>query len=344
MPTISLRKPGLAPCGLGAMKPTCPFLLRRQMLALSALSCLSITASSCSAQEPIRRTGAAHFRPALNAFSFLEMLNANMKDPSQGIDLFGVVDFCARLNIEAIDLTGYFFPGYPQAPADSYVNRMKRHVHDRGIVISGTGIRNDFCSADKAVRSEGVRLTKEWIEVAARLGAPVIRVFAGPQGKIQDWRQVVGSAPREEVEKWMADDVRACAEYGEQFGVIVGVQNHGDFLSTGPEHLSLLKRVDHPWCGALVDTGKYLTEDPYSDIAMMVPHAVNWQIKETLGSTLKSPRADIKRLVKILHEGGYRGFVPIETLSMGRKDYDPAREVESILIDMRQTMAELKLP
>jgi sugar phosphate isomerase/epimerase len=119
------------------------------------------------------------------------------------------------------------------------------------------------------------------------------------------------------------------------------VQNHGDFLNTGAEHLSLLRRVDHPCCGALVDTGKYLTADSYADIALITPHAVGWQIKETLGSSLKSPQADFKRMMRIIADGGYRGFVPIETLSMGRKDYDPATEVAKVLKGMREGIAAL---
>ena len=140
----------------------------------------------------------------------------------------------------------------------------------------------------------------------------------------------------------MADDLRACAEHGETYGVIVAVQNHGDFVSTASEHLSLLKRVDHPWCGPLVDTGKYFTDDPYADIAQMVPYAVSWQIKETLGSSLKSRRTDFKKLVKIIRDGGYRGFLPIETLAMGRKDYDPFVEVHSVLVAMREAIADVK--
>ena len=250
-------------------------------------------------------------------------------------------DFCARLNIEAMDITGYFFPGYPKVPSDAFISRLKRHAHARGVVINGTGIRNDFTAADRSVRATGVQVTKDWIEVAARLGATVIRVFAGPQKPFNDWPAAAGGAKRGEVEKWMADDLRACAEHGEKFGVLVGVQNHGDFLNTGEEHLSLLRRVDHPCCGALVDTGKYLTADPYADIALITPYAVGWQIKETLGSSLKSPRADFKRLMRIIADGGYRGFVPIETLAMGRKDYNPAAEVEKVLQGMRTGIAAL---
>lgn len=317
-------------------KPT----TRRNFIRLAALSPLAVSAAS-GAYAPLPRTGKARFTPTLNAYSFLEQLNANLADPSKGIDLFGVCDFCVKHDIEAVDLTGYFFPGYPKAPTDDYIARIKRYTHDRGITISGTGVRNDFATADKAIRAEGVTLTKLWIEVAARLGAPVVRVFAGPQTKTPtDWQSAAGGVSRDEVEKWMADALRECAEHGEKFGVIVAVQNHGDFLCTGPEHISLLKRVDHAWCGALVDTGKYLTDDPYADIAMMVPHAINWQIKETLGSSLKSPSADFKKLAKIIHDGGYRGFVPIETLSMGRKDYDPAAEVVKVLVAMREAITD----
>jgi len=315
---------------------------RRHFLQIAALAPL-VMASAQAAYSPVPRTGRARFTPGLNAYSFLEQLNANLADPTKGIDLFGVVDFCAKHDIGAVDLTGYFFPGYPKAPADDYLARIKRYTHDRGIVISGTGVKNAFATADQAVRAEGVSLTKLWIEVAARLGAPVVRVFAGPQQKNpKDWQGAAGGASRDEVENWMAEALHECAEHGGKFGVIVAVQNHGDFLSTGPEHISLLKRVDHAWCGALVDTGKYFTDDPYADIAMMVPHAVNWQIKETLGSSLKSPPTDFKKLAKIIHDGGWRGFVPIETLAMGRKDYDPAAEVVKVLAAMREAIAELK--
>lgn len=318
---------------------TTPPVSRRNFLRVAALA--PAVTVPLSALEPVRRSGGAFLRPALNIYSFLEQLNENKKDPSRGIDLFGVCDFCARQNLEAMDMTGYFFPEYPRVPTDAFISRIKRHAHARGVVINGTGIRNDFSVADKAVRAAGVQLTKDWIEAAARLGATVIRVFAGPQSPIRDWRIAAAGAPREEVEKWMADDLRVCAEYGEKFGVIVGVQNHGDFLNTGAEHLSLLRRVGHPCCGALVDTGKYLTPDPYADIALIAPHAVGWQIKETMGSDLRSARVDLTRLMRIISAAGYRGFVPIETLAMGRKDYNPAAEVERLLQGMRAGIAAL---
>ena len=287
---------------------------------------------------PIERIGGSLLRVSLNAYSFLELLNANAKDPNTGLDLFGVCDFCAKHNFDAVDLTGYFFPGYPNAPEDRYLINLKRHAFDLGLEISGTGVRNDFTAADVAVRKEGVQRIKTWIEVAAKLGAPVIRAFADSQPPFRDWHHASGKADRDVVEKWVADSLFDCAEYGQKFGVIVAVQNHGDFINTGEQHVSLLTRVNHKWCAALVDTGKYLTADPYADIAFAAPYAVNWQIKETLGSTMDSPRVDMNKLLTIIRKSGYRGSIPIETLSMKRQNYVPFVEVPKVLSELREAI------
>jgi sugar phosphate isomerase/epimerase len=289
--------------------------------------------------SPLQRIGAANPRPGLNAYSFQGLLAENAKDPHSGIDLFGVCDFCAKHDIDGVDLTGYFFPGYPHVPEGHYLARLKRHAQHLGLHISGTGVRNDFTTADKAVRDAGIQHIKEWIEVAARLGASTIRVFADCQGPFKSWQEASGNVSREAVETGMADALRECADHGERFGILVAVQNHGDFIRTGEQHLSLLRRVDHDWCAALVDTGMYLTDDPYADIALMAPYAVNWQIKETTASRLDSPRIDLSRLVTILRQSGYRGYVPIETLAMGRKDYDPFAEVAGLLSALRAALA-----
>ena len=308
------------------------FLKHAALLPLAAVGAIS---TARAAYTPIPRHSGPHLRLSLNVYSFLELLNANAKDKTKGLDLFGACDFCAKVGFDAIDLTGYFFPGYPAAPADDYLIRLKRHAFNLGLAISGTGVRNDFTAAAPATRAEGVQRIKTWIEVAAKLGAPTVRAFADSQQPFKNWQQASNNVSRDTVEGYLADALRECAEHGKKFGVIVAVQNHGDFISTGAEHLSLLRRVDHEWCAAMVDTGKYLTPDPYADIALMAPYAVNWQIKETMRSAVESPRVDLRKLVTIIRQSGYRGYIPIETLAMRRPDYDSYVEITRMLRDLQ---------
>ena len=49
-------------------------------------------------------------------------------------------------------------------------------------------------------------------------------------------------------EEWIAADIRECADHAAKYGVLIGVQNHGDFIKTADNLISLIKRVDSPWC------------------------------------------------------------------------------------------------
>jgi hypothetical protein len=79
---------------------------------------------------PVPRSGATMLKVSLNAFSFSRLLNAKLKHGKDGIDLFNLVDFCAKHNIDGIDPTGYFFPGFPEVPPDAYIFDLKRKAFE----------------------------------------------------------------------------------------------------------------------------------------------------------------------------------------------------------------------
>lgn len=314
---------------------------RRQFLKTTALASLAAaTSGNIARAEPsaVERTSDPRLKIALNAYSFSKLLNDNIKGRASGFGLLELIDFCAKQGFEGIDPTGYFFPGYPNVPDDKFVEQFKRRAAEAGVGISGTGVRNNFTTADKVVRTAAVQHIKEWVEVAARLGAPVIRVFADTQMRAQTWETVSNGATRDEVEGWIADHLCECAEHGKKHRVIIGVQNHGDFLKTSADHLSLIKRVGSEWCGPIVDTGYYKSADPYQDIAAVAPYAVNWQIKESPIAAGSEVRTDLKKLVTLIRMSGYRGYLPIETLSASGQDYDPFKVVPQFLAELRDAI------
>jgi sugar phosphate isomerase/epimerase len=316
------------------------FLKSASLLPLCAATGLSLASTSASAMEPIKRSGGPRLKIGLNAYSFSKLLNDHVKGRGPGVSLFDLVEFCAKYNFDGLDATGYFFPGYPKVPADEYVNNLKRKAFDSGIGISGTGVRNNFTVPDKDKRAADVQHIKEWVEVAARLGAPVLRVFADTQMKAQSWETVAIGFKREQVEEWIAENLKDCAEHGKKFGVIIGVQNHGDFLRTSENHLSLIKRVNSDWCAPIVDTGYYKSDDPYADMAAVAPFAVNWQIKQSPVGAGSEVRTDLKKLVRIIRTAGYRGYLPIETLSVPGTEYDPFKVVPKFLEEFQQALGQ----
>jgi sugar phosphate isomerase/epimerase len=170
----------------------------------------------------------ATLKVSLNAYSFNKLLNDAQRGRGAGVTLVEALEFAAKTGFDGFDPTGYYFPGYPKVPSSAYVDDLKKRAADLGIGISGTGVRNNFTTSDKAVRDAGVAHIEEWVEVAARLGAPVIRVFADTQMKNQTWETASEGHSRAQVQDWMVAALKQCAEHGKQYHVRIGVQNHGD--------------------------------------------------------------------------------------------------------------------
>ena len=307
------------------------FLKRSAMLPLCSAGATLMAATHAAAVSPVPRVGGSRLKLGLNAFSFNQLLLDGLQGKKPGLSLLELLEFCARNDFDAIDPTGYYFPGYPGAPDDAFVAGFKRRAFQLGIDISGTGIRNDFATPDANTRTADEARAKAWIEVAAKLGAPVLRLFAGavPAGYEQRW---------DEVARWMADSFRECAAYAQKFGVIVGVQNHGDMLKNADQTIEVLGLIDSEWCGVVVDTGNMQTANPYDDIARLAPYAVNWQVKESPRGNDSRERTDLPRLFRILRESGYRGYVPIETLAVPGTPYDPFVAVPQFAASVRAAM------
>jgi len=121
---------------------------------------------------------------------------------------------------------------------------------------------------------------------------------------------------RDEVAAYMAESLKECVAYGKLRGVLVGVQNHGDFLQTAEQCIDMVKRVNSDWFGLIVDSGKFISNDPYVDIEKTMPYAVNFQLKESPIDARSPIKTDLPRLMKIVNESGYRGYLPIETLEI----------------------------
>jgi sugar phosphate isomerase/epimerase len=220
-----------------------------------------------------------------------------------------VIDFCGALNLDAIDLTGYYLENYPEIPSDDYLFNIKNRIHKAGLSISGTGIRNDFGNPDAVLRLKEVEFVKAWINVAAKLGAPVKRIYSAkkmPEG--YSW---------ETAANWIIEDFKLCVAHGKKMGVIVAMQNHNDFITTADQAIYFTERLDKDWFGLVVDTGNFQTNEAYSEIKKVANYAVNWQVKELVTINGVVQPMDLPKLMQIIADSKYKGYLPTETLSPG---------------------------
>ena len=282
---------------------------------------LSMALSPATALGGVKREPGTRMRLALNAYSF----DKPLRDGS--MTLFDVIQFCAQQRVDSLDATGYYFPGYPKVPDDEYLYKLKRVGFTNGVTISGTGVRNDFSVPDAQSRKTDVRMVKDWIEAASKMGAAVVRVFAG--------KSVPTGYTFDKTLEWMIPDFKECAEYGRRHGVILGLQNHDDFLKTAAETIRVIEAVDSEWFGSILDIGSLRQGDPYAEIEKLVPYAVSWQIKESVYYGAKQTPTDLSKVRAAIERMGYRGPLAFEALGSG----DPRARVVKFLDQVRKEFA-----
>lgn len=264
-----------------------------------ALSGLALCGQRATAIEPFRRPGEPRFLLSLAAYSFRAYFTH--KEDAKRITLFDFVDYCADQGCHGAELTSYYFP---ENPTPEYLLKLKRHAFLRGIEISGSAVGNNFALPEGEKRDEQIAMVKRWVDHCAILGAPHIRVFAGPAGKLD----------LAEARSLCIRALEECADYAGEKGIFLGLENHGGIVAKPEDLLDIVRAVKSPWVGINLDTGNFHTDDPYADLARCAPYAVNVQVKVEMNrrNATKREDADLARLVKILRDANYQGYVALE--------------------------------
>lgn len=268
---------------------------------------------------------APRFKISLAAYSFRNQLpNYRGKNPpgKTQMDMAGFLDHCATLDIDGAEITSYFLP-HP-CPRELALE-LRRKAHLLGLDISGGAIGNNFSFPAGPELERQMAYTEDWIKTYAAMGAPVIRVFAGhPKIKGQ---------PPEDAEKNIIKNLQHACTIAAKHGVILGVENH-DFTTDIDRMERILAAVDSPWFGLNFDSGNLAkTADPYADLKRIAPHTVNAQLKIHIPRDGKREPADFKRIVDILGEANYRGYLVLEYESG-----DPFGEVPKYLDKLREAI------
>lgn len=270
---------------------------RRDMLRTglsgAAIAATSGLASGGETSAATSRDLPGDLKTSIAGYSYREL----MDKPGQPgkMSLFDLVDICARLGVDAIEPTSYYF----LKTDDEYVYALKRKAFLTGIEISGSPTRDNFCYPPGPELDAEIKKVKEWVDLCAKLGAPAIRIFAGG---------AVKGVSREDAFKHATGAMRQACDYAGAHGIFLTIENHGYLTETADDILRMLETVNHEWLGFNLDTGNFKGDDAYEQIERVATKATTCQFKSLVN---KQP-ADYKRLVQIMRKAGYRGYVALE--------------------------------
>jgi sugar phosphate isomerase/epimerase len=228
-----------------------------------------------------------------------------------------VIDHAAEIGLDGVDI----LHRQMESEDNAYLQKIKKHAFLNGIALTCLSIHQGFVTPDKEELQKNVDHTKKCIELAARMGIPCMRLNTGRWNTIKSFDELMKNRGVEPILpgyteddgfKWCADGIQQCLKTAEDNGVLLALENHWGLGSTPEGMIRLHKEVNSPWLGLLMDTGNFL-EDPYDKLRKIAPYTSFVQAKTYFGGgEWYSLDLDYNRIMEILSNIGYKGYVSIE--------------------------------
>jgi len=171
------------------------------------------------------------------------------------------------------------------------------------IMVDGMGSMAD---KDEATRNKAVENHHRWVEAAKFLGCHSIRVNAGGRGTETEMADAA------------VDSLGKLATFAATMDINVVVENHGGFSSNGKWLSGIMKRVNMKNCGTLPDFGNFRVSsteeyDRYLGVQELMPFAKGVSGKSyDFDAEGNEVTIDYYRLMKIVKESGYKGWIDVE--------------------------------
>jgi len=208
--------------------------------------------------------------------------------------------------INAIEYVNSFF--FNHANDISYLTEMKKRADDIGVksLLIMCDNEGNLGDPENTKRTQAVENHYKWVEAAKFLDCHSIRVNARSFGTY------------EEQVKLAADGLKRLVEFGDNVGINIIVENHGGLSSNGEWLSSVMEQVNHPRMGTLPDFGNFRIEnddwyDRYKGMKELMPYAKAVSAKShEFDENGNETGSDYYRMMKIVLENGYNGYVGIE--------------------------------
>jgi sugar phosphate isomerase/epimerase len=226
--------------------------------------------------------------------------------------------------VKSLGLTAVDFHAGLLGDPDTAVERVTQALEQTGLVLSGFSLSTNFNQENPQEFQHQLDVAWRWMQVAARLKAPVSRIFGGgmPDAKRSDESYRRGAWGR------MIDGVAAAARQAEKLGLMLGLENHGGLPCTADEQIQAIRSVNSPSLKATIDVGNYMAggEEGHQATAKVAPYAVYVHLKDNKKApdaskpwgwniqacTLGEGDVDLAACLESLLRAGYDGYVALE--------------------------------
>jgi sugar phosphate isomerase/epimerase len=180
-----------------------------------------------------------------------------------------MLDYVASKGLEAVEIGTGGYPGDAHCKREELLadegkrKAFLKAVESRGLIISALSCHANPLHPQKAISSEHDRLIRETIDLASKLGVPVVNTFSGCPGDSEDakypnWPVAPWPNDYQEILDWQWKNKvipywTEIAKYASERNVRIGLELHGGFSVHTPATLLRLREAAGEAIGANLD-------------------------------------------------------------------------------------------
>lgn len=290
---------------------------RRDFLRNTGLTIAAATLPfGCAKSEPSVKKPTKLWDLSLAEWSVNKRIR-DLGDPAGHLDHLDFAALAAGFGFKGVEYVNQLF--MDKGNDASYIAEMKKRASDNGVesVLIMIDREGNLGAPTEAGRIETVENHMKWLNAAATLGCHSVRVNAASEGSF------------EEQQKYAADGLHKLCEKADPLGLNVIVENHGGNSSNGQWLSKVMEMTNHKRVGTLPDFGNFMTNretremyDIYQGMEELMPwakavsaKAFDWGEREDPLTTIRwggEIEIDFRRVMKIVVDAGYNGFVGVE--------------------------------
>ncbi len=259
---------------------------------------------------------------------------------TKSMTLFDWIDLAATLDVDGVEM----YPGFFESFDGDYLDRVAKHLRDRGLEAPMMCASPDFTQTDEQVRRAEIEKEKEIIDVTSRLGGRFCRVLSGQR------REEVS---REDGVRWTVECINAVLDYAGERSITLSMENHykdgywkyPEFAQKLDVFLEIVNRIDSPHFGVNYDPSNAIVagEDPFVVLDAVKNRVVSMHASDRylVSGTLDDLKTqdgtigysknlrhgvigqglnDYDRIFSTLREAGFDGWISIEDGENGMEE------------------------
>jgi sugar phosphate isomerase/epimerase len=250
-------------------------------------------------------------RIVVSTYSFWQFKNQKLRDIEMNFEL------ASDMGFDGVEILHRQMTN----ESNEYLQKLKSKAFRLGLHLCGFSTHQGFVYSDKATRQKNVEHTIHCIELAYKMGIPVMRVNTGRWETTRSFDELMKNRGIEPTKPgytdedgfgWVIDGLNQCLKTAEKCGVILALENHWGLGRTPEGVLRIVNTVNSPWLQVLMDTGNFL-EDPYDRLEILAPKTVFVQAKTYYGGGLwYTLDLDYDRIATLLRKHHYKGYISLE--------------------------------